>query len=279
MKKYIATFILIIVSLCIWLPLWLILSGSFMGNAELSGRFAPVFIESPGFASFYTLPMYPTLRGYVELLADTPKFFVMFWNSWKLVLPTLLGQLIVGIPCAWGFARYRFPMKKWIFVLYIVLMLMPFQVTMVSNYLVLDALNLLNTSFAIICPGIFSTFPVFILYRFFSQVDGAVLEAAEVDGANALESFLYIAVPLAKPGIISILLLGFLEYWNMLEQPLAFLRDSTLWPLSLYLPQIAWERAGVSLAASVIMILPALFCFLYGQSYLQQGINASVYKV
>ena len=91
------------------------------------------------------LPSYPTLKSYIELLLDTPEFFVMFWNSVKIVFFSVAGQLLFGIPAAWGFARYKFPFKKILFTIYIVVMLMPFQVTMLSSYLVLDTMHLLDS--------------------------------------------------------------------------------------------------------------------------------------
>ena len=94
-------------------------------------------------------------RSYVELLLDTPKFFVMFWNSVGMTVSILIGQLVVSVTAAWGFARYEFPYKKLLFTLYIVLMLMPFQVTMLSTYLVLDKIKLINTAMSIVLPAVF----------------------------------------------------------------------------------------------------------------------------
>ena len=74
------------------------------------------------------------------------------------------------------------------------------------------------------------------------------------------------------------MVLGFLEYWNMIEQPLAFLKDKSLWPLSLYLPEISQNRAGFAFAASVVTLVPSVFVFLLGQDYLEQGIVASALK-
>ena len=190
----------------------------------------------------------------------------------------VLGQVPIGAPAAWAFARFQFPGRKALYGLYIVLMLMPFQVTMVSSYLVLDGLGLMNTIWAIILPGAVSTFPVFLMVRFFAAIPSALTEAAALDGAGPLAIFLHIGLPLGAPGILSAVVLGFLEYWNALEQPLTFLQDKTLWPLSLYLPTVTAENAGASLAASVIMLTPALLIFLFGQRYLEAGISASGMK-
>lgn len=250
-----------------------------MGSNEVLEKIGPVLTEgSIKQASFFLFPQYPTLRPYIELLLDSPEFFVMFWNSCLLVLPVLAGQFLVAAPAAWGFAKYHFRGKKFLFTLYIALMLMPFQVTMVSNYLVLDLFHLLNTRWAVILPGIFSTFPVFIMYRFFQGIPNALLEAAMIDGAGAWQTFLYIGLPLGAPGIASALLLGFLEYWNLIEQPLTFLKDKALWPLSLYLPNIVAEEAALALAASVIMVIPPLLVFLMGQRHLERGIRAAGLK-
>ena len=137
-----------------------------------------------GFAGWKLLPSYPTLAGYVELLLDSPEFFVMFWNSVKITGFTLVGQILVGTPAAWGFARFRFPGKKLLFTIYIALMMMPFQVMMLSNYLVLDSMGLLDTITGIVLPSVFSTFPVFLMYRFFEGLPEAVMDSARIDGAG-----------------------------------------------------------------------------------------------
>lgn len=278
MKKWFLGMVLTLVAFFVWVPLWLLISGSLMGAEEMAQNLAPVLQNAPGTAVWPLLPMYPTLQPFVALLLDAPEFFAMFWNSCAQVFPVVLGQVLIGAPAAWAFARFRFRGKKALFSLYIVLMLMPFQVTMVSSYLVLDGLGLMNTIWAIILPGAVSTFPVFLMVRFFTAIPSALTEAAALDGAGPFQTFLHVGLPLGAPGILSAVVLGFLEYWNALEQPLTFLKDKTLWPLSLYLPTVTAENAGASLAASVIMLIPALLIFLFGQRYLEAGIAAAGMK-
>jgi multiple sugar transport system permease protein len=270
--------ILSLMALLIWLPIWMMVSGSFMDLAELTQRIGAVLGDRDGYASWRLLPDYPTLRPYVELLLDTPKFFHMFWNSCLQVIPGVLGQLLIALPAAWSFARFRFRGKKALFVLYIVLMIMPFQVTMVSSYLVLDRLGLMNTHLALILPAVFSTFPVFIMEKCFQCIPVSLIEAAKMDGAGEIKIFINIGLPMGTSGIISASVLGFLEGWNAIEQPITFLKNKALWPLSLYLPNIAIEKLGVAMVASVITMLPALLFFLFGQKYIEDGIVASGIK-
>ena len=262
----------------ICLPILFVVTGSVMGSSDLEECLAPVFLQGQGFVTWKLIPQYPTWKHYKKLLLETPQFFVLFWNSVKLVGMILIGQILVGVPAAWAFAAYQVRGKLFLFTIYIVLMLLPFQVTMLSSYLVLKEWGLLNTHWAVILPAVFHTFPVFVIYGSFRTIPRPLLEAARIDGASEFYIFRKIGLPLGKGGILSVLVLGFLEYWNMIEQPMAFLKDKFLWPLSLYLPEIDWTQAGMAFSASVIMLIPAVFVFMLGHDYLEQGIIYSGLK-
>lgn len=259
-------------------PLLFLLSGSIMSRYELNQSLTSLITGGNEMITWTFFPRYPTFSHYFRILFQTPQFFVVFWNSMKMVCLILAGQFLIAVPAAWAFAIYQFRGRKIIFTLYIVLMLMPFQVTMLSGYLVLNQLQLLNTHGAIIWPAIFSAFPVFLIYRDFDALPGDLIEAARIDGAGELAIFLRIGLPLASGGILSAGVLGFLEYWSLIEQPMAYLEEQTLWPLSLYLPEIGLEQAGYSSVAAVITLIPAVFVFLAGREYLEQGITASAVK-
>lgn len=263
---------LIVLAFVFCYPVLFLLTGSFMSQSELAENLGPVLGEATGYAGWSFFPQNPTLKHYIEVLLDSPEYFVMFWNSIKVVLGTLVGQCIIAIPAAWGFAVFKFKLKKSIFFLYIILMMMPFQVTMLSNYLVLKQLKLLDTLASLIFPGIFSTFPVFIMFNFFRGIPPAVIEAARIDSARERDIFLKIGIPLGKNGIIASLVLEFLEYWNLIEQPMTFLNDKTKWPLSLFLPAIRGENVGFAFAVSIITLIPAALVFFSGHEYLEQGI-------
>lgn len=285
MKKYskdikddIATVLLLLPAAFVCLPIIFLVTGSVMGNGELRQYLSPVFSDGMDFISWKIVPDYPTFENYGKLLFLTPQFFVLFWNSVKMVGSILAGQLLIGVPAAWAFAVYKVKGSRALFVLYVVLMLLPFQVTMLSSYLVLNRLGLLNTKQAVILPAVFSTFPVFLSYGGFRAIPMQLLEAARIDGAGEFTIFRRIGLPLGKSGLLSAMVLGFLEYWNMMEQPMAFLEEKALWPLSLYLPEITWAQAGYAFGASVITLIPAVFIFVWGQDYLEQGIIFSGLK-
>ncbi|KAF1296211.1 sugar permease [Enterococcus sp. JM4C] len=279
MSKYnIRLAFLCVVALVVCYPFIFLTIGSFMGSDELRNNLGGVLDKGTNYVTWSWLPMYPTLSSYVKVLLDTPAFFMMFWNSVKISLGVLAGQFMIATPCAWGFAQGKFKGKRGLFFIYIVLMLMPFQVLMLPEYLMLKNLNLIDTLGAVILPNIFSTFPVFIMVYFFKAVPRITLEAARIDGASEWRIFFQIGIPLGKSGIISALLLTFFENWNLIEQPMLFLEDKQKWPLSLQLPNISLEKADVAIVSSMVaMILPILL-FLTFQKELEEGIAVSASK-
>ena len=273
-----AALLLLFPAALVMCPILLLLSGSLMDRLEMGKYIGTVFTEGTEFIRWKLMPDYPSFANYKKLLFETPQFFVLFWNSMKLTTCILLGQLLVAVPAAWGFAVYQVKGSRVLFALYVVLMLLPFQVTMLSSYLVLNNFSLINTHLSIILPAVFSTFPVFLSYGGFRAIPAQLFEAARIDGAGELTIFLNLGIPLGKSGLLSAMVLGFLEYWSLIEQPLAFLENKQLWPLSLYLPEIGLGQAGTAFAASVITLIPSGLVFWLGQDYLEQGIISSALK-
>ena len=205
MKRKLSLFLIAFGAFIVIYPVIFLLAGSFMHPAELEEHLAPIVSPaSQGFADWSLLPQIPTLRSYAKVLLEEPQFFMVFWNSVKIVVGVVAGQLLFGVPAAWGFARYEFRLKKLLFFIYIILMMLPFQVIMLSQYLVLRELSLLDSLWAIILPGAFSTFPVFVLYNFFRAIPESIMESARIDGASEFQIFFKIGIPLGKTGIIAV---------------------------------------------------------------------------
>lgn len=278
LKTWLPTGVLWLLALVVLMPLLMTLGGSLMGPSELKTFIGPVLKNGTGQARMPLLPALPTLEQYLKLLLDTPKFLQMFWHAMQMVVPIVLGQMVVGTLAAWGFAHFRFPGREALFMGYIALMMMPFQVTLVPTYLTLDRLNLMDTYWAIILPGVFHTFAVFLLRQFFRTIPDALVESARIDGAGEIRIFRHIVLPLGMPGIASLFILSFLDYWNLIEQPMTFLKTQSKWPLSLYLTRIGENNIDVAMGASVLTLLPTLLLFFYFESYLVQGIQMSGMK-
>lgn len=262
----------------ICLPVLMLVSGSLADELEWKRRTIGYLQDTQEYISWRWIPDYPTLEHYKRLLFLSPAFFRLFWNSIGMTGGILLGQMVIAVPAAWAFAVYRFRGKGVLFSLYVILMLLPFQVTMLSKYLVLQNAGLINTRWAVVLPAVFSTFPVFLIYRSFAGIPAELLEAARVDGAGEWQSFIWVGLPVSQGGILAAMILSFLESWNMMEEPLTFLQDKSLWPLSLYLPEIAMDQAGYACAASVITLTVSLFVFAIFHDALEQGIVTSGLK-
>ena len=149
-------------ALLVWWPLWFLLMGAMTGTQELQTTLGPA-LGGNGQATWTLLPSYPTLQPAVKLLLDTPEYFTTYWNTCLQTLPQILGQLLVGAPAAWALSRLQFRGRGVVRGLYVVLMLLPFQVTMVPSYLTISRLGLMDTTWAVILPGVFATFPVFVM--------------------------------------------------------------------------------------------------------------------
>ncbi len=266
------TVLCLILAAVICLPLALIPGGAVTGGAELRRALAPVLGQGRGYAKWYVLPLYPTLEHFRSLLLESPEFYHLFWNSVIMTGTILAGQLLVGSTSAWAFAAFRFRGRHLLFGIYIVLMLLPFQVMLLPQYLALRQTGLYGTQGAVILPMIFSTFPVFVMFQGFSQIRREILEAARLEGAGEWKVFWHIGLPVGRTGIQSALVLSFLECWNLVEQPMAFLTRQEDWPLSLYLPQLGIEQAGFAFAVSVLVLIPAFFVYGLGQDALVEGI-------
>ena len=211
----------------------------------------------------------------------SPQFFMLFWNSIKMVLLILAGQLLVSVPAAWAFAVYKFPFRKILFTLYIVLMLMPFQVTMLSQYLVLSRVGVMNTHWAVILPAVFSTFPVFLIYRGFCGIPKGLLEAGRIDGLSEYGNYFRIALPLSKPSIATMTIFSFVAIWNDYMGPLIYFNSTSKKTIQLgikmFIGQYSTEY-GLVMAASVLSLIPVLIIFLGGQKFFVQGIASSGIK-
>lgn len=265
------------------LPTVLTITNSFMSSSEIAANYGKVFATTDTGGKVYIaekvnlkfIPDMVSFSQYITVLFKSPEYLLKFWNSVILVVPIVVFQLLVASLAAYSFTRYRGKFKEVIFFIYIIVMLMPYQVTLVPNYLVSGWLHILNTNWAIWLPGIFSPFGVFLLTKFMRRIPVSVMEAAKIDGAGEWQIFTKICMPLCKGALYSIAILVFIDYWNMVEQPLILLSDPEMHPLSVFLSKINAGEVGLAFAVATIYMVPSLLIFLYGEDYLVQGITYS----
>ncbi|MBO5114041.1 MAG: carbohydrate ABC transporter permease [Lachnospiraceae bacterium] len=263
------------------MPIVLTVTNSFMASSEISSNYGQVFATTDTGGKTYIsekvnlkfIPDMVSFSQYITVLFKSPEYLFKFWNSVILVVPIVVFQLAVASGAAYGFTRFRGKLKEVIFFVYIILMLMPYQVTLVPNYLVSEWLNILDTKWAIWLPGIFSPFAVFMLTKYMRRIPASVMEAAQIDGAGEWQIFKSICMPLCKGALCSVAILIFIDYWNMVEQPLILLSDPEMHPLSVFLSKINEGEIGLAFAVATIYMVPPILVFLYGEDYLVEGIT------
>ena len=276
-----AMFVLCLVFAVLFLlPTVLTITNSFMSESEINSNYGMIFsTTSGGFVSkkvnLKFIPDRVTFSQYVTGLIKSPEYLLKLWNSILLVVPIVIGQVSVAAVAAYSFTRWRGRVRSGIFFFYVILMLMPYQVTLVPNYLVCDWLGILNTRWAILLPGIFAPFSVFLLTKFMRRIPYSLIESAKVDGAGEWQIFTRICLPQCRSAIYSIAILVFIDYWNMVEQPLILLQDADAQPLSVFLSQINAGEIGLAFAMATVYMVPSLLLFLHGEEYLVEGIANS----
>ncbi len=252
----------IILALFMMAPVVYMIANSVMSTEEIVQSYQA---SEDSFMKPHLIPQNFSLGQYYQAFFKQPVFLKMFWNSMLYTVPTIIGQVFVSIFAAYAFAKTNFPGRDQLFFVCIILLLLPLQVTIVPNYIILNKLNLLNTRMALIAPGIFSAFGVCLLRQSMKVIPDDTLESARIDGAGELKILFKIVLPQAKGGLAAVVLLSFIEYWNMVEQPLVYLKDQTKYPLSLYLATINENKLGISFACGVIFMVPValLYAYLY----------------
>ena len=200
------------------MPIILTITNSLMTKSEINANYGVIFAKRNGVRVFISntvnlkfIPDIVSFEQYFKVLILSPEYLLKFWNSLFYVVPIVAFQLAIASLASYGFARYRGRVREVIFFAYIILMLMPYQVTLVPNYLVSSWLNILNTRWAIWLPGFFSPFAVYMLTKYMRRIPKSIYEAAEIDGAGEWQIFTKICLPNCRGGIASIAILLFID--------------------------------------------------------------------
>ena len=278
-------FFLVILGALFLFPLIITVAGSFMTEQAIlmnySSRVTSFDLADGITEKFKTMLLIPSpvsIEQYAGVLINQPSFLILLFNSLKITLPVTLGALGTGILTAYGFTIWQWKHKERLFLAYIVVMLMPLQAVLVPNYIIAAIFGIQKNYLAIILPGIFSPFGVFLVRQSMKVIPPAYFEAAKIDGAGNWYILIHIIIPQIKSAIAALCMLVFIEYWNLVEQAVIFIDDYRLEPLSIYLSRLSDGRTALIFAAScVYMFLPIWFLFS-GQRDLEKGIELSGVK-
>ena len=219
--------------------------------------------------------------NYKEVWGETYQFGLYYWNSIKITVISTALQLLISAMGAYGFTKIRFKGRNALFLLYLATMMIPHQVTIIPQFLVLRELKLYNTHLGIILMLTFSVYGVFLLRQNIMGLPDSLCESAKIEGAGHLQIFWYIILPLLKPALATLAILKFVWTWNDYQTPLVLLSSRELYTIQLGMKMFATESGSyyaLIMAAAVSATIPLILLFLVGQKYVIEGIASGAVK-
>lgn len=256
-------FVLAVISLIVVFPFFWMIICSFKSSSEVLSK--NVFWPSVWHVENYALAW------------GRARFDIYFRNSTLMALASVAGQLITSSMAAYAFAKLKFKLSKPLFMVFLCSMMIPLEATIVSNYLTLSAMGLMDTFFAVISTSIVSVFGVFLLRQFYMTIPDALLEAARIDGASEVQSFVRIILPLGKSAMATIAIIGFIGSWNSYLWPLIITNSMELRTVQTGLRAMMTLDVGVEwqqlMAMSTLITVPTIILFVALQKYFVQGIT------
>lgn len=202
-------------------------------------------------------------------------YLAYFLNSVKVSAWVVIFQVFTSATAGYVFAKLNFRGRDKVFTLYLATMMIPFHVTVITNFLQMSMYGLVNTLWSLMLPASVSAFGTFLMRQFFVTVPNELIEAAKIDGCNPFKTFLQICFPMAKPTIATLSIFCFMNVWNDYFTPLIYINDSRKYTLPLGLASMKGMYSTdwpVLMASSVISVLPVLIVFLFAQDAFVKGV-------
>lgn len=267
MRKVVLYTTILLISLSMLLPFFLMLILSFTPEGQVSiGRF----------------DFTPTLGNWLSVFDKIPvaRYFL---NSFIVAGLTAVGQVIFSAMAGFVFARMEFKGRDFLFYVFLLSMMVPPQVNIVPLFWVMSTLGLVNTYPALILPGLFGGFGVFMMRQFFLGFPAEVEEAARIDGAGAFRTFFTVVLPLAAPAVATLGIFTFVSAWNSFMWPLIVTNTEDMRTLALGLAIFKGSLReltlwGEMMVCCTICTIPAILIFLFGKKYLINDIAAGAIK-
>ena len=237
-------------------PLVYLLANTFMSAAEIEQYYGAIHTLS-GAVPFHIIPDRISLAGYYSVFLEQPDYLIKFWNSLLISCLIVSGQMLVSCLAGYAFAKFRFPFRNSLFFLYIVFMMLPFIVTLVPNEIVIRKLGLMDTTAALVLPGVFAPFGAFLMRQVIASVPDSLIEAGRLEGANQMHILFRLVLPQCKAAL----------------QALVFLKSFRKYPLSVFMSNISYARLDLVFVCGLLMIVPVLLLFFFFRDELIEGIS------
>ncbi|OPA77742.1 sugar ABC transporter permease [Paenibacillus selenitireducens] len=220
------------------------------------------------------IPKSFSFDNYAKALVSLP-FKTFYFNTIFTTLMKTIGQLLFCSMAAYAFARLQFPGRTFIFLLCLSVLMVPGQVFIIPQYMIMKQLHWIDSLQALIVPGLFSVFGTFLLRQFFMTIPRELEEAAKLDGCHYVGIYWRIILPLAKPGLVALAIFTILWSWNDLLWPIIVNTSMQKMPLSAGLAYLQGEHFTnfpVLMAGSILAVWPMIIMFLFFQRYFIEGI-------
>lgn len=212
------------------------------------------------------IPFNPTLNNFIKLEQGF-NIVQIILNTFIVAILLTLSRTFTGLLAAYGFARFDFPFKKLLFFLCIVTLFIPIQVVMISNYLIISKLGLVNNFLGVVLPQFAHAFAFFLLYQHLIVFPEEIIEAASIDGAGRITILFKIVIPCIKPALIAVTIIMFINSWNQYVWPSIILRKPEYMTLPIWLRHFMHAEAGLDwgllMAASLIGVFPVLLLYIF----------------
>jgi len=240
-------------------------------------------LMTPAQSSLYPPKLIPE-RLYLDNIRDVFELIpvgTFIGNSFVTAAAIMIGQVCIASMAAYAFVYIRFPGKSFWFILFLSTMMIPWEVTIIPNYLTIKSWDLLDSYQGLTIPFLASAFGVFMLRQFFLQLPRELFEAARIDGAGHLRHYLTIVVPLSRPAIASLSVYVFLNSWNMYLWPLLITNSDKMRTVQIGVSMLQFEEMSSwnnLLAGVIVVLLPSLLLLAVGLKGLVRGITAGAVK-
>ncbi|MBT2290406.1 carbohydrate ABC transporter permease [Paenibacillus albidus] len=269
LNKSIITLIMLFFSFVMIVPFLWMISTSFKTPAEV--------FEYP----IKWIPTHFNWDHHLKVWTGQNSFVHYYLNSLKVAVISTIGAVLLSSLAAYGFSRIEFKGRNTMFMVYLSMMMVPPQVLFVPKFIMFEWAGIFNTHWALILPGMFTIFGVFMMRQFFLSVPQEISEAAFIDGAGHFRIFSRIILPMAKPSLATLAIIDFSWHWNDYENALVFLIDHDLFTVPLGLQNFILENNvdyNGMMAAATAGIIPMIVVFLIGQKYIIEGVASSAVK-